>query len=224
MLRRFASVIALAVVASSTLAACASDPSDDEEEDGSSEGAQTVGGDGTLYFHGMSHLGFTRTALRATLTGTDFLAPSMSDGELQSTTPPRSVATFIENKDRVTAGGYSLGRAPVLSLMKNDAKHLVRTVLIDPTYDGSSALGRNVGGAITKQWLDGDDERTFLLVYGDVTKSLGGEQSFVRALADHPRAELCYVPGDHARFRADDMTAALVAKDCADLKARLASR
>jgi len=224
MLRRFASVVAVAAVASS-LAACASDAADDDlEEDGASEGAQTVGGDGTLYFHGMSKLGFTRTALRATLTGTDFLAPSMSDGELQSTTPSRAVATFLENKDHVTAGGYSLGRAPVLSLMKANAKHLVRTVLIDPTYDGSSPLGRNVGGAITKQWLDGDDDRTFLLVYGDVTKSLGGEQSFVRALADHPRAELCYVPGDHARFRRDDMAAALVAKDCEDLKSRLGSR
>ena len=96
-----------------------------------------------------------------------------------------------------------------------------RAILIDPTYD-SYTFGRGVGGSVAKAWLDGDEERSFMLVYGDVTKQLGGEQSFMRALSDHPRAQLCYVRGDHARFRADDMTAAIVAKDCDDLNERLA--
>jgi hypothetical protein len=45
----------------------------------------------------------------------------------------------------------------------------------------------------------------------------------VRELAQHPRASLCFVRGDHERFRRADMVAALVARDCADLERRLAS-
>jgi len=200
----------------SLVAACASETSSDDDTD-SSEGAQTAGGDGVVYFHGMSKLGFSHAALRDALPDTDWVAPQLSDAALQSTSPPAAVSSFLDTKDRVTAAGYSLGRAPVLSLMKANATHLVRVVLIDPTYDGSSVLGSGVGGAITRAWLDGDDDRTFMLVYGDVTKQLHGEASFVHALDGHARAQLCYVPGDHARFRQDDMTAALVAHDCAEL-------
>ena len=94
-------------------------------------------------------------------------------------------------------------------------------MIVDPTFDGSSDLGRTAGGPITRAWLDGDPKRSFILVYGDATRSLGGETSYVKALAAHPRAELCYVPGDHERFRRADMVAALVAKDCADVVARV---
>lgn len=204
------------VLVLSCAVACSNETSDEDDSE-SSEGAQTAGGDGVVYFHGMSKLGFSRTAIATALPESDWVAPQLSDAALQSTTPPASVSSFLQTKDRVTAAGYSLGRAPVLSLMKAHATHLVRAVLIDPTYDGSSVLGSGVGGAITKVWLDGDEERTFMLVYGDVTKQLHGEASFMRALDGHPRAQLCYVAGDHARFRQDDMTAALVAHDCAEL-------
>ena len=43
------------------------------------------------------------------------------------------------------------------------------------------------------------------------------------ALSSHARASVCYVRGDHERFRQPDMVAALVAKDCADLAGRLAA-
>jgi len=43
----------------------------------------------------------------------------------------------------------------------------------------------------------------------------------VTALSSHARASVCYVRGDHERFRQPDMVAALVAKDCADLAGRL---
>jgi hypothetical protein len=168
----------------------------------------------------MSKLGFSRNALRSTLGETQFLAPSLTDGQLQSTTPQANVLAFLEAKDRGIAAGYSLGRAPVVALMKARAKNLKRAILIDPTYD-SYSFGRGVGGSLAKHWLDGDEERSFMLVYGDSTKSLGGEASFLRALEGHPRAQLCYVAGDHGRFRAADMTAAILATDCDDLDERL---
>jgi hypothetical protein len=207
-----------------TLGACASEPSDDEDEDeeASMEAAQTaVGGKGVVYFHGMYKLGFSRNALRDGLGETSFLAPSLSDSALQSRAPLAAAVTFLDKKDVGTAAGYSLGRAPVIAMMKAQTTKMKHAVLIDPTYDSYAAFGRGVGGAIAKEWLDGDEERTFL-VYGDVTKQLGGEKSFVNALAGHPRAHLCFVPGDHARFRAADMTAAILAEDCDDLNERLA--
>jgi hypothetical protein len=205
------------------LGACATETSEDEDEDASMEAAQTeAGGEGVVYFHGMSKLGFSRNALRDGLGETSFLAPSLSDATLQSRTPLAAAVTFLDRKDEGTAAGYSLGRAPVIALMKAQTAKMKHAVLIDPTYDSYAAFGRGVGGAITKEWLDGDESRTFLLVYGDVTKQLAGEKSFVTALTGHPRAHLCYVPGDHARFRAADMTASIRAESCADLNARLA--
>src|ERR1043165_7969549 len=112
MQRRWALLLLFSVVAG-----CASETSDDDDTD-SSEGAQTAGGDGVVYFHGMSKLGFSRTAIKTALPDGDWVAPQLSDGALQSTTPPAVVSSFLETKDRVTAAGYSLGRAPVLSLMK----------------------------------------------------------------------------------------------------------
>jgi hypothetical protein len=202
---------------------CATEATEEEDDDGSTEAAQTeVGGEGVVYFHGMSKLGFTRDALRGGLGTTSFLAPSLSDSALQSRAPLPAAVTFFDKKDTGTVAGYSLGRAPVITMMKAQTAKMKHAVLIDPTYDSYAAFGRGVGGAITKEWLDGSEERTFLLVYGDVTKQLGGEKSFVDALADHPRAHLCYLRGDHARFRQADMTAAIQAADCADLDERLA--
>ena len=51
---------------------------------------------------------------------------------------------------------------------------------------------------------------------------LKGEQSYLTELSQHPRADLCYIPGDHERFRLADMAAALVATGCDDLRAKLA--
>ena len=204
-------VVLLAVVAVSGCAA----PTDDGEDDGTSQAAQTGVG-GYVYFHGMSRLGFDRAALRAEVGSDALVAPQLTDAQIEGQ-PPKVVVDFLAGREGATAAGYSLGRIPVLRLMKASAKGMTHAVLVDPTYDGSSQLGRGVGGAIAKAWLDEDESRTFLMVYGDVTKEVGGDKSFVAALADHPRAQLCYVPGDHARFRAADMTAALVAKTCADL-------
>ncbi len=218
--RRFAFAAAFML---SAVAGCAS-PSDNDGEDvaqGSSQAVSTT--DGFVYFHGMSHLGFARDALRAGLGTQTFLAPSLSDAQIEGVVAD-NVIDFLGARHEAVAAGYSLGRIPVLRLMQSNADGLTRAVLVDPTYDGSHALGFGVGGGIAKTWLDGDPGRTLLLVYGDVTRSLGGEKSYVTALTGHERATLCYVRGDHERFRQPDMVAALVAKDCADLTSRLAAR
>jgi hypothetical protein len=195
---------------------------DDEVADDSAAISETTSTDGVVYFHGMSRLGFSRDELRTEIGGSrDLQAPSLTDAQLQSA-PAQSVLTFLDNHP--TSGvvsGYSLGRVLVFCLMKLAPPNMTRVVMIDPTYDSASGMGSGIGGGITRNWLDGSPERSFLLVYGDVTKDLGGERSYVAELANHPRAELCYVPGDHARFRNDDMARALVAESCSDLKARL---
>lgn len=141
-------VAALAVVG---IAGCAA-PTEGDDGSGAGASAQTADArEGFVYFHGMSHLGFSHDALRAGLGGS------------------------------------------------------------------------GISGGIAKAWLDGDDTRSLLLVYGDTTRELGGEKSYVRELANHPRASLCYVSGDHERFRRDDMVVALVSKDCEDLAGRLAA-
>jgi hypothetical protein len=207
-------VLALALGA----AACAA-PDDPASDDGTSQAAETGKG-GYVYFHGMSHLGFARDAIRAEV-GTDgVVTPSLTDAQLQAE-PPKLVVDFLAGRQGATVAGYSLGRVPVLRLMMKNAPGMTRVVMIDPTYDGSTALGRGISGAVAKKWLDADESHTLMLVYGDVTRQVGGDTSYLSALADHPRADLCYVPGDHARFRAADMTAALDAADCADLVSRL---
>lgn len=214
-----ASLIALALAISA--AGCASS-SGAANESGTNEGATTAtADDGVVYFHGMSQLGFRRDALTAALAGStvDLLAPSMSDAQIRSG-PSQAAREFVAAHQKTTMSGYSLGRVPVLRSMSEDVAKVTRVVMIDPTYDSAGTFGKS-GGAITRQWLDAADERTFMLVYGDVTKSLAGESSYVTELAHHPRATICYVPGDHERFRKDDMTAALVAKDCAELKGKL---
>jgi len=194
-----------------------------EEDDGSGASAQTAdGGEGFVYFHGMSHLGFSHGALSAELGSQALLAPSMSDAQLQGEISP-TVTTFLGTKSDAIVAGYSLGRIPVLRLMRSNAKGMSRVVMIDPTYDSASGLGSSIGGGIAKAWLDGDPTRSLLLVYGDVTRELGGEKSYVHELAQHPRASLCYVSGDHERFRHDDMAVALVSTDCDDLASRLAA-
>jgi hypothetical protein len=198
---------------------CAS-PSDGDDADDSAA-AINSSESGLVYFHGMSGLGFTRDMVVKQATDDDVLAPHLSDAQLQAS-PAKSVLDFLASHQRTTLSGYSLGRIPVLRLMKADAPGITRVVMVDPTFDGSSDLGRTSGGPITRTWLDGDEARSFMLVYGDATRSLGGEASYVKSLAGHPHAELCFVPGDHERFRRADMAAALVAKDCDDVKARLA--
>lgn len=217
--RRLAFAAAFVV---SAVAGCAS-PADDGEDvaKGSSQAVSTT--DGFVYFHGMSHLGFTRDALRSELGTQSLLAPSLSDAQLQDD-PARDVVDFLGAREHVVVSGYSLGRVPVLRLMATNAPGMERVVLVDPTYDGSRALGWGVGGGIARTWLDADPARSLLLVYGDVTKSVDGDDSYVRELAHHPRAALCYVRGDHGRFRLPDMAAALVASGCADLTDRLSAR
>jgi hypothetical protein len=209
-----------AVLLAGLIAGCAA-TSDDGEEGDPAGAAQAVSShDGFVYFHGMSHLGFTRDALRAELGTQSLLAPSLSDAQIQAD-PARDVVDFLGARESAVVAGYSLGRVPLLRLMAANAPGMTRVVLVDPTYDGSHALGWGVGGGIARAWLDADPARSLLMVYGDVTRSVDGDDSYVRALATHPRAALCYVKGDHARFRQADMTAALVAHDCADLKDRL---
>jgi hypothetical protein len=211
-----------AAFALSAIAGCAS-PADDGEDDvaqGAAQAASTT--DGFVYFHGMSHLGFARDALRTGLGNQTFLAPTLSDAQIQDAVA-ESVVDFLGARHEAVAAGYSLGRIPVLRLMQSSAGGMTRAILVDPTYDGSHALGFGVGGGIARTWLDADQGRSLLLVYGDVTRSLGGEKSYTTALAGHPRASLCYVRGDHERFRQPDMVAALVAKDCGDLSVRLST-
>jgi hypothetical protein len=178
--------------------------------------------DGFVYFHGMSHLGFSHDALRAGLGTQSLLAPSLSDAQLQADAPPL-VTQYLGARSDAVVAGYSLGRVAVLRLMMANAPGMRRAVLVDPTYDYARAFGSGIGGGIARAWLDADPKRSLLFVYGDVTRSLDGEASYAHELAGHPRASLCYVPGDHERFRQPDMVAALVAKDCADLKSRLAA-
>ncbi len=208
----------LGIVILALLAGCAA-PTTEETDDGTSEAAQTGTG-GYVYFHGMSHLGFARSDLKNEVGSDSLVTPSLSDAQLQAD-PPKVVVDFLAGREGATVAGYSLGRLPVLRLMKASAKGMTHAVLVDPTYDSSAVLGRGVGGSVAKEWLDADESRTFLLVYGDVTKEVGGDKSYLAELADHPRAQLCYVPGDHARFRAADMTAALVVKTCAELDEKL---
>jgi hypothetical protein len=214
----------LAAFALSAIAGCAS-PTDDGEgdvEQGSTQAISTA--DGFVYFHGMSHLGFAPSALRTGLgTQQSLLAPAMSDAQIQDAVS-ENVIDFLGARHEAVVAGYSLGRIPVLRLMAANAAGMTRAVLVDPTYDGSHALGFGVGGGIARAWLDADPARSLLLVYGDVTRSLGGETSYVSELSNHERASLCYVRGDHERFRQGDMVAALVAKDCADLTSRLSAR
>jgi hypothetical protein len=173
----------------------------------------------------MSQLGFARNALLSSV-GKEhaLLAPSLSDAQLQAPVAS-SVTSFLQDHPDAVVGGYSLGRVPVFRLMGSAPEGMTRVVMIDPTFDSASTLSpdKGIGGAIARKWLDGSEERTFMLVYGDVTKELGGEKSYQTALADHPRAEFCQLPGAHDRFRASDMAFALVAKDCADLKTHLSS-
>lgn len=199
------------------LSACA--PPTPEEDDGTSEAAQTGVG-GYVYFHGMSRLGVPRDALRAEVGAESLVTPRLTDAQLLSD-PPKVVVDFLAGREGATIAGYSLGRVPVLKLMMANARGVTRAVLVDPTYDGSRALGTALGGQIARAWLDADDSRSVLLVYGDVTRQVDGEDSYAAELAGHPRAALCYVPGDHARFREADMAAALVARDCAELEAKL---
>jgi hypothetical protein len=213
--------LAAAVVTTAALAAIAgcSSPSPDDETDGASAAVESSES-ALVYFHGMSGLGFSREMITKQASDDDVLAPRWSDSQLQAA-PPRSVLDFLATHERATVSGYSLGRIPVLRLMKADAPGITRVVMVDPTFDGSGDLGRKAGGPITREWLDRDETRSFILVYGDATRSLGGESSYVTALAAHPRAELCFIPGDHERFRRADMVAAIVAKDCADVVSRL---
>jgi hypothetical protein len=214
--------LAAAVLAVVGIAGCAAPTQGD---DGSSAGASAQTADareGFVYFHGMSHLGFSHDALLAGLGMQTLLAPSMSDAQIEGAIAP-AVTTFLGTKTDALVAGYSLGRIPVLRLMHANAPGMSRVVMVDPTYDSAAALGGSgISGGIAKAWLDGDDTRSLLLVYGDTTRELGGEKSYVRELANHPRASLCYVSGDHERFRRDDMVVALVSKDCEDLASRLA--
>jgi hypothetical protein len=206
------------------LAACASGCSGTSEEEAqggtSDEIVSGAGPERLVYFHGMSHLGFSRDALEAVRGTQSLLAPSLTDGQLSSP-PSASVLSFVAGGEHATVAGYSLGRVPVLRMMQQNAPGITRVVLVDPTYDSASGIGKSIGGHVGRAWLDGGEDRTLLLVYGDSTKSLGGEKSYVAELAQHPRAEICYLKGDHERFRQADMAQALVASSCADLRERL---
>jgi hypothetical protein len=212
---------ALAVLAVA-LGACAAptDAADVNAEGSATEAASAH--DGFVYFHGMSHLGFSGDALHAGLGTQSLLAPSLSDAQLQAEAQPL-VTQYLGARNNAVVAGYSLGRVSVFRLMMANAPGMRRAVLVDPTYDYARAFGSGIGGGIARAWLDADPKRSLLFVYGDVTRSLDGEGSYAHELAGHPRASLCYVPGDHERFRQPDMVAALVAKDCADLKSRLAA-
>jgi hypothetical protein len=214
---RVAGIAALLLGAGLLVGCVGQDAVENEDESASS---LATAPEGIVYYHGMSHLGINPTMLAQTVAPRDLLAPQLSDSELEAP-PAAAVRDFVNRHDTATVSGYSLGRVPVLRLMKSPPPKMARVVMIDPTYDTASGLGSHIGGPIAEAWLDGSAERTFLLVYGDTTTSLGGEQSYVSALAHHPRAELCYVPGDHERFRADDMAYAVIATSCADLRAHL---
>lgn len=224
-LLRSSLLAATGLVLAACAAGCSASTDDDEVGEANSADTEVTEG-GYVYFHGMSHLGFSTSALKGAL-GDDaaYVAPQLSDAQIEST-PPASVTKFLGGHSGVTVSGYSLGRIPVFKLMKSapaGKQAMTRVVMIDPTYDSAAGIGRGIGGGIAKKWLDADEGRTFMLVYGDTTKALDGDDSYRAALKDHPRAELCYVKGDHGRFREADMAQALVATDCADLIERLAA-
>jgi hypothetical protein len=201
------------------LVGCAGSASDEPEQGTSSDLAESSG-TGFLYFHGMSHLGIDPAVLKTTVGDADLMTPRLTDGQLEQ--PPTSAMTaFLHGRTTGVVSGYSLGRIPVFRLMNASTSGMTRVVMIDPTYDSAGGLGSSIGGPTAKAWLDQDGGRTFLLVYGDTTKELNGERSYQTALAHHPRAELCYIPGEHERFRQNDMAYALIATDCDDLKAHL---
>jgi hypothetical protein len=206
------------------LSACAvgcGGANDDEEVAGGTNAlTEGEGGERLIYFHGMSKLGFERQALEDIRGTRGLLAPSLTDAQIQAP-PSANVLSFIRGAERATVAGYSLGRIPVLRLMQQNAPGMKRVVMIDPTYDSASGIGKSIGGGISRTWLDGATDRTLLFVHGDVTKELGGEKSYVRELTNHPRAELCYLPGDHERFRKADLAQAIVATSCDDLRTRL---
>jgi hypothetical protein len=177
-------------------------------------------GEGVLYFHGMKQAGIDPKVLVSAFAGRDVSTPKMSDAELQA--PIKSnLLSFLSQHESDVVSGYSLGRVPVLRLMKSKAAGMKRVVLIDPTYDNAAELGKDIGGPIAKAWLAGDEERTFMLVYGDETLALKGQESYTSALTDQTRGEVCYIPGSHERFAKPDMAYALVAKDCEDLIAHV---
>ena len=132
---------------------------------------------------------------------------------------------FLEQHPESTVSGYSLGRIPAIRMMntfaKQPGKGMKRVVLVDPTFDSTRDLGKGNGGSFAKAWLDGDPERTFFFVYGGVTIETGGEKSYLEALSNHERADLCFIPGDHTRYRQADMAKALHADSCEELKAKL---
>jgi hypothetical protein len=215
---RFQALV-LAVVVVTT--GCAADAVD---EDAEGEASEALTGDesgaGVVYFHGMSKLGFRRDALVRELGSRGLFTPLLTDEQLGAA-PDANVLGFLTARPGSVIAGYSLGRIPVFRLMKLQATGVTRAVLVDPTFDSAAGLGKGIGGGIARRWLDGAKDRSFLLVYGDATKELGGERSYVDELAHHERAELCFVAGDHARFRRADMARALVAESCTDLHARL---
>jgi hypothetical protein len=198
------------------LAGCA--PSEGDETTGDEN--LTATGPGVLYFHGMSGLGFAREALAGLADERPLLAPRLTDAQIQGAVSSE-VSRFAAAHPPATAGGYSLGRIPLFRLMTANAPGLSRVVLIDPTFDSASGIGKEIGGGIAKAWLAGGEDRRLLFVYGDSTKELAGDKSYRRELENEPRAEICFVRGDHGRFRKADMAYALVAKDCADLEAHL---
>jgi hypothetical protein len=200
---------------------------DETAEEDLEEASQEVTGvsrseDGIAYFHGMDHLGLSARAIRESAPSTDVLAPRLSNAALQGE-PSTTTRAFLRGRRRGVVGGYSLGRVPVLRLMAENTPGLTRAIILDPTFDSASGLGKGTGGAIARRWLEGDEGRSLLLVYGDATIGLGGERSYVAALDKHPRADLCRVRGDHPRFMRSDMAYALVATDCFDLKRQLGS-
>jgi hypothetical protein len=198
------------------LAGCA--PGEGEEITGDENLTGT--GPGVVYFHGMSGLGFARDALDGVVSGRPLLAPRLTDPEIRGEVSSE-VTDFAAAHPPATVGGYSLGRIPLFRLMMANASGIDRVVLIDPTFDSATGIGSEIGGGIAKAWLAGGEERRLLFVYGDTTKEVAGEKSYLRELANEPRAEICFIRGDHGRYRKADMAIALVAKDCADLKQRL---
>jgi hypothetical protein len=216
-IRRRSGPFAVALLATlAFLSGCASREPDDTEGGAANALTTQHTDDAVLYFHGMSHLGLEPDEIKKVVGTEDLLAPTMSDSELQSE-PSKTVLDFLKGHVEATVSGYSLGRVVVFRMMKSHADAMTRVVMIDPTFDSAAGLGQKIGGPTVKAWLDGDPKRSFMLVYGDATKQLSGQDSYEESLRDNPQAEICFFPGDHARFRAPDMASALIAKGCEDL-------